>query len=188
MENLLSGMLMSGNSFNTGYCGTGSTGLVNNLGGAGCGMTLNNNIGTVPGSIPAQMNTFSNMQMNGSVGMPSVNQMSGLGANPSFTGNINGLATAGLSGGINGLQNMMNTVPLQFSPNLTTMSGMTYNFGTTTTNGLNGIGGLVAHTTLNASGTGLSRSPSSTGSDGEHGHGTSPGGGNAKILNGTPPR
>lgn len=188
VENLLSGMLMSGNSFNSAYCGTNNTGMVNNLGGTGCGMTLNGNIGTVPCTMPAQISNFSNMQLNGNVGMPSVNQMSGLGTSQSFAGNMNGLGGTGISNSINGLQNMMSNVPLQFSPNYTTMSGMTYNFGTTTTNGINGIAGLVASSSLNTSGSGLSRSPSSTGSDGEHGNGSPPGGSNAKLLNGTPPR
>lgn len=185
VENLLSGMLMSGNSFNTAYCGTNNTGMVNNLGGTGCGINLNNNIGSVPCTMPTQMNNFSNIQLSGNVGMPSVNQMNALGGNQSFAGNINGLGTTGMSSNIN----MMNSMPLQFSPNLTTMSGMTYNFGSATTNGMSGMGGLVTGSTLNSSGSGLSRSPSSAGSDGENGHGTSPGGtGNSKILHGTPPR
>ena len=187
VESLLSGMLMSGNSFNTGYCGTGNTGLVNNLSGTGCGLNINNNIGTVTCTLPTQMNNFSTIQLNGNVGMPSVNQMNGLGTNQSFAGNMSSLGSTGMSSSINGLQNMMNTVPLQFSPNLSTMSGMTYNFGTNTSNVLNGMAGLVTSSSLNTS-SGLSRSPSSAGSDGENGHGSSPGGGNAKILNGTPPR
>ena len=188
VESLLSGMLMSGNSFNTAYCGTGNTGLVNNIGGAGCGITMNNNISTVTCSLPTQMTNFSTMQLNGNVGMPSVNQMNGLGTNQSFAGNMSGLGTTGMSNNISGLQNMMNTVPLQFSPNLTTMNGMTYNFGAANSSVLNGIGGLVQSSTLNTSGNGLSRSPSSAGSDGEIGHGSPPGGSNAKLLNGTPPR
>ena len=188
VESLLSGMLMSGNSFNTAYCGTGNTGLVNNLGAAGCGINMNNNIATVTCSLPTQMTNFSTMQLNGSVGMPSVNQMNGLGTNQSFAGNMSGLGTTGISNNINGLPNMMNTVPLQFSPNLTTMNGMAYNFGATNSNVLNGIGGLMQSSTLNTSGNGLSRSPSSAGSDGENGQRSSPGGSNTKLLNGTPPR
>ena len=189
IENLLSGMLMSGNTFNTNYCGNGSPGMMNNMNGANCGINLNNNIGTVPGSIPTQMNNFATMQMNGSSGLSSVNQLNGLGSTgSSFTGNLNGLNSTGMANNLNGMPNIMNTVPLQFSPNLTSMSGMTYNFNSTT-NGLNGLG-LVGNPTLNSSGSGLSRSPSSTGSDGENGHGSPPGHGvnGPKLQNGTPPR
>jgi len=189
VESLLSGMLMSGNSFNTAYCGTGNTGLVNSLGGTGCGINMNNNMGTVTCSLPTQMNNFTTMQLNGGVGISSVNQMNGLGTNQNYPGSMNGLGNTGISSNINGLQNMMNSVPLQFSPNLTTMSGMTYNFGTNSSTVLNGIGSLVPNSTLNTSGSsGLCRSPSSSGSEGDNGQGSSPGGSNGKVLNGTPPR
>ena len=180
---------MSGNSFNTAYCGTGNTGLVNSLGGTGCGINMNNNMGTVTCSLPTQMNNFTTMQLNGGVGISSVNQMNGLGTNQNYPGSMNGLGNTGISSNINGLQNMMNSVPLQFSPNLTTMSGMTYNFGTNSSTVLNGIGSLVPNSTLNTSGSsGLCRSPSSSGSEGDNGQGSSPGGSNGKVLNGTPPR
>lgn len=187
IENLLSGMLLSGSAFNTSYCGTNSNGMMNNMAANGCGgMTLNNNIPTMPCSMPSQMNSFAGMQFNGNVGMSGMNQMSGMAGVGSLGGNINGLG-AGVNGGVNGLPNMMNTVPLQFSPNLSGMGNMSYNFPPAG-NGMTGIG-LVGNPNLNSSGSGLSRSPSSNGSDGENGHGSPRQGAlNPKLHNGTPPR
>ena len=188
VENLLSGMLMSGNTFNTNYCSSGNTGVMNNLGNGGCGLSVNNNIGTVPCTMQSQINGFQGMQLNGSVGLSSVNQINGLGTTQNLgSGNVNGFGS-GMTNGLNGMPNIMNTVPLQFSPNFTSMSGMTYNFGTSTP-GINGLG-LVGNPTLNTSGSTMSRTPSSAGSDGENGHGSPPGqgGSTTKTLNGTPPR
>ncbi|XP_065059460.1 nuclear receptor subfamily 2 group F member 1-B-like isoform X2 [Rhopilema esculentum] len=188
VENLLSGMLMSGNTFNTNYCSSGNTGVMNNLGNGGCGLSVNNNMGTVPCTMQSQINGFQGMQLNGSVGLSSVNQINGLGTTQNLgSGNVNGFGS-GMTNSLNGMPNIMNTVPLQFSPNFTSMSGMTYNFGTSTP-GINGLG-LVGNPTLNTSGSTMSRTPSSAGSDGENGHGSPPGqGGNTtKTLNGTPPR
>eukprot|EP00794_Sanderia_malayensis_P010277 gene10277-11333_t len=193
VENLLSGMLLSGNTFNSSYCGgagggaggtTSNSGVMGNLGN-GCGaMTLNNNINPMPCTMPNQMNAFANVQFNsGSVNVPNVNHVNAFNAG-SCGGSINGMA----NGSVNGLPSMVNnTLSMQFSPNLNGMANMTYNFSAGSS-GMNGIG-LVGNPGLNTGGSGISRSPSSTGSDGENGHNSPPQGNiNSKLHNGTPPR
>ncbi len=109
--------------------------MMNNMTGNGCGIPLNNNIPNIPCTMPSQMNAFQGVQgvqfNSSNVNMSGMNQMNGLG------GNINGLGPSVNGGNVNGLPSMINTVPLQFSPNLSGMGNMTYNFGSTSS-GING--------------------------------------------------
>ena len=189
IENLLSGMLMSGSSLNTSYnCQPAPNNTMNSMVNGCGGMNMNGNLNMQP-TLGGQLNSMGNIQFNGGVGgVNGMNTMNGMNGINSFGNNLNSIPSS-LNGQMNGgMSSMINTASLQFSPNFTGINGMAYNFGGS--NPLNGSLGSIGNPGSMSGSSGVSsRSPSSAGSDGEHGHGSpSRGGLPLKMQNGSPGR